>query len=223
MSLEVRAEIGHLAARVVVVEAEAVQAAVLVIGGRRGWAEPCLVVEAFRHGHRLPTGAGAHLVVITDEGRDLLDLADAAVADQLAGEAGDRIGPLVAARLQHPVVPANGLHHLLTLGDGKRQRLLTVDVLAGLGRGDGHQGVPVVGHRDDHGVDVGAGQQIAEVDQRVATLIAGRLLLPGVAILDQLPGRLAPAELLLVIVAVAAAVDVADGHHLRLGPAEELA
>ena len=47
-----------------------------------------------------------------------------------------------------------------------RDRLLQVDVLAGLARPHRHERVPVVRRRDGHRVDVVAGQQFAVVDDR---------------------------------------------------------
>ncbi len=53
--------------------------------------------------------------------------------------------------------------HPLALAQHVRQGLLDVDVLAGGAGEDGHQRVPVVGRRDDHGVDVRAIEHAAEV------------------------------------------------------------
>ena len=47
--------------------------------------------------------------------------------------------------------------------DGHGQRLLHVGVLLRPGGGDGHRHVPMVGRGDHHGVDVLAGQQLAEI------------------------------------------------------------
>ncbi len=55
------------------------------------------------------------------------------------------------------------LDHGATLGDGDRQRLLDIHILAGLAGGDGLDGVPVVGRGDDERVDVRTVEQHAEV------------------------------------------------------------
>ena len=53
-------------------------------------------------------------------------------------------------------MPARRIEHPLAFAEGMRQGLLDVDILAGGARHDGHQRVPVVGRRDDDGVDVGS-------------------------------------------------------------------
>ena len=60
-------------------------------------------------------------------------------------------------------VPFDGLHHALALADGARHRLLAPDVLARLGRFDGHQPVPVGRGGDVYDVYVGGGDQVAVV------------------------------------------------------------
>ena len=92
-------------------------------------------------------------------------LADPAVADQLGGQAelAAHLGALLAAGLEDLAGRADGLDQGLGLGDGQRQRLLAVDVLAALQRLDGHQGVPVVGSGDGDGVDVLVFEQFAVV------------------------------------------------------------
>ncbi len=60
-------------------------------------------------------------------------------------------------------MPARGVEHPLALAEDMRQGLLDVDVLAGGARHDGHQRVPVVGRRDDDGVDVRPVEHPAEV------------------------------------------------------------
>src|SRR5205823_4380221 len=100
-----------------------------------------------------------------DADADRLHLADAAVADELAGpaEAAAELAPLLAAGLEDDLVLADRVHDLPPLGDGHGQRLLAIDVLAGPGRQDAGDGVPVVRRGDDDGVDVRAGEQVAEV------------------------------------------------------------
>ena len=57
----------------------------------------------------------------------------------------------------------HGVAEGTALGDRQRGRLLQVDVLAGLDRGDRDERVPVVGRADDDGVDVAVGEQLAVV------------------------------------------------------------
>ena len=91
------------------------------------------------------------------------DLADVPVPDQLAGPLVVRPRALLRADLHDALVPSGHVDHPPPLADEQRQRLLDVDVLA---RGAGqhrHQGVPVVGRRDDDRVHVAVVEQLAEV------------------------------------------------------------
>ena len=90
------------------------------------------------------------------------------------------------------------LDHGLALGDGQRQRLLAVDVLALAHGVDGDQGVPVVGRGDDDGVDVLAVEQLAEV--LVGFDFTYRFLEAVAGLLDLVHGPVA-----------VAAIHVADG------------
>ena len=89
----------------------------------------------------------------------------------------------MAAGLEDPVVLPRGLDHGLPLGDGQRQGLLAIDVAARLHRGDRGQGVPVVDRADGDGVEVVAGEQLAEV------AVGGAVAL--LSVLDDLRPRLA--------------------------------
>jgi len=105
---------------------------------------------------------------------DALDASDAAVADKFARLAELSAGPLLAARLEDRRVPPDRLGHEVGPADGQRQRLLAVDVLAATGRLDGAQGVPVVGHGDEHRLDVVPGEHLAVVHVALAVAAAVR-------------------------------------------------
>ena len=60
---------------------------------------------------------------------DLLELADASVAHQFAGQAEPPVAALLGAGLEHDLVVAHGLDQPLAFVDGQRQRFLAVDVL----------------------------------------------------------------------------------------------
>jgi hypothetical protein len=60
------------------------------------------------------------------------------------------------------------------LGDGQRNRLFAIDVLACLCGFDGNNGVPVVGRRNQHSVDVIADENFAEVIVRGTVSVAIR-------------------------------------------------
>ncbi len=95
-----------------------------------------------------------------------LQVADPAVADQLAGAAEAMVRPLLAAGLEDDVMLAHRVAHGAALGDRQRQRLLAVDVLAGLARLDHRDRVPVVRRADLDGVDVFPAQDFAISRQR---------------------------------------------------------
>ena len=77
------------------------------------------------------------------------------------------------ADLDHAVVLARRLAHLVALVDGLRQRLLDIDVLARLAGQDGGAGVPVVGSGDDHAVDVLVLEHPAKVFNERQLLLLG--------------------------------------------------
>ena len=61
------------------------------------------------------------------------------------------------------MVALDGLHDALALADGAGHRFLAPDVLAGLRGLDGHDAVPVRGRGDMDDVDIGVGDQAAEI------------------------------------------------------------
>ncbi len=82
-----------------------------------------------------------------------------------------RVMPVtLVAELHDPLVLSGGLDHLAALPEIVAQRLLDVDVLAGLAGPDRHQRVPVIGRGGGHGVDVLVLQQLADVDVAVDSL-----------------------------------------------------
>src|SRR5262249_16718879 len=93
-------------------------------------------------------------------------------ADQLArqAETAVELRALLAAGLKDLIRRPGDAHQGSTLIDGKRQRLLAVDVLAGAHGGQGGERGPVVRRADGDGVDIAPGQQFAEV----LVLLAGR-------------------------------------------------
>jgi hypothetical protein len=62
----------------------------------------------------------------------LLELADAPVADEFAGEPEAVVAALLAPGLEHGLVLAHGLHQPLALIDRQRERLLAIDILSRL-------------------------------------------------------------------------------------------
>ena len=119
---------------------------------------------------------------------DRLKLAKFAAVGQLAGEgevgeiAALRAGLEDAARAPHCVAKGQ------TLGDRLRAGFFAIDILAGPGRKTGRRRVPVWTRGDQHGIDVAAAQEFAEVPIRGAVLAA-------VALVDHLLDGLAPGGL----------------------------
>ena len=74
-----------------------------------------------------------------------------------------RAGTLLRPDLHDPPMSTRRVDHPLALAQDVGQGLLDVDVLAGGARHDRHQRVPVVGRRDDYGVDVASVEHPAEV------------------------------------------------------------
>ena len=97
-----------------------------------------------------------------------VDLADAAVLDELDGLDHGRAAAVHGTDLHQLAVPLGGLHHLSPLPHGVGGGLLDIHVLAGLQAPDGGQRVPVVGRGDDDRVDVLVVEDAAQV-----TLVAG--------------------------------------------------
>ena len=93
----------------------------------------------------------------------LLDLAQPAVADELAARLVDGHRPLLAADLEDAVVLAGRLDHQPAFADREAQRLFGVDVLAGLAGVDADQRPPVLGRGGDDRVDVLAVEELAIV------------------------------------------------------------
>ena len=104
---------------------------------------------------------GARLAI----GIDLLELADAAVADQFAGQAelAAVFGALLHARLVDAAVALAGLDQGAPLAHGDGDGLLAIHILAGPHGHRGHRGRPVIGQRHQHGVDVRPGEDLAKI------------------------------------------------------------
>ena len=138
---------------------------------KRRRAEPQVPIQVRRNRGRFFQGKGR-------PGRQLdvdrLQLADRAVADQFRHAVVVDHRAVLDAHLEHRLVASDRLDERASLGDGQR-RLLAEHVLARL---QGHQRdrhVPVVGRGDDHGVDVLAGDEVAEIGDLLAA--RGRVLL----------------------------------------------
>jgi len=130
-----------------------------VVDHRRA-AQPHVVVQVGRDGHFGFLRPGG---IFRQPDEDLLDLADAAVAHQLAGQAELRFGALLAAKLQDAARAADRVGHQPALGNRQRGRLLQIDVLAGEGGFDGRLRVPVIGVEMQTASMEFVGDNIAEI------------------------------------------------------------
>ena len=102
------------------------------------------------------------------------DFAQSSLADELGGFLANWNRASMNAYLANPAAAADRLDHRASLGDAERQRFLDIDIFARLARLDRLEGVPVVRHRDDHGVQVFQLEQppvIAELPGRGADLL----------------------------------------------------
>ena len=109
----------------------------------------------------MPIPSASLMAVIP--GADEGDFAELAAAHQFHRFLKMRGRPLHGPGLHHAIVFARGFHHLRSLFDGGRNRLLDVHVLAGFARFDGHVGVPVIGRGDAHCVNRFVGQNLTEI------------------------------------------------------------
>ena len=165
MSISCAPEVGHLAARVVPEPAEMVE--------RRGsgctgaWARGRATCRSRDRGGGAESGGRAearHDVAVRAACATLMHLADVAAADQLRSLLDSACPerccvPTCTTRLYRRAA----VDHPAAFADEERQRLLDVHVLARRAGHHGHERVPVVGRRDDHGVNVFVVEQLAEV------------------------------------------------------------
>ena len=131
------------------VEPQRVHAFFRVVNQGRG-AEPPVVVQVRRHRHfRFHIPGGIH----RQPDQDLLNLANAAIANQLAGIAKAIFRSLLASLLENAARPLHGIRHLAAFLDGQRSGLLEIDVFTGQRRFHSGLRVPVIGRADAHRID----------------------------------------------------------------------
>ena len=147
-----------------------------------------------------------------EQGEGGLDLAEAAGADELDDAADGGDGAVLGAGLEDAGVAADGRDELAAFVERDGDGFFAVDVFAGLGGVDGHEGVPVVGGDDDDGVDIGAGEDFAVVVVGGAGGVGAGGAAGGDDGIDGGFGGIA-----------ADAIDIADGEELDGGVAGEAA
>ena len=199
----VHAHVADDAVAVLHVGAPAPRVDQLVVGPHRRRPGPQLVIEVGRRGRVGRVLRRPHRVVAID--LDQPDLAELAFADDAIAR-GDQVRRAAAlhADLDDALVLARRRQHRLALADVDADRLLDVDVAAGLGRRDHRQRVPVIGRGDQRDVDV------LLIEQLLIVLEGARALLRGLA-LDAHVGALVEQ----VRVGVAERDDLDVGRHLQ--------
>ena len=148
------AEIGDPAARVVVEVPVCPQKTHLIERHPRGGTEIEVPVQSGRRvGIRLLAWSGRHQVGVVPDA-DEMDVPKCPALDDLGSLLQVRSGAVLRTRQKHRLGACRGSHHGLAFKDVVPQRLLDIDVLAGLERCDGGKRVPVVGRRDVNCIDV---------------------------------------------------------------------
>ena len=99
------------------------------------------------------------------------------------------------------------------LADVERQRLLAIDVLAGFHGGDRDQRMPMIGHDNRDGVDIGPADEVAEIDVGVAAFGPALASLFGVMLVDPSLGSLPPEDLVRPIVAAPGPIHITHREH----------
>ena len=158
----VRAQVGHLAARVVPEPAEIVERAVAVVGALGRGPQPQVVIDVGGRSGIRRVAEPRHDVARRG-GADTMDLADVPGGQQFHHFLEVRAAAPLRAHLHHALVAPRGGGHPAALLDEQRHGLFDVDVLARGAGHDGLQGVPVIRRGDDDGVDAHVVQHLPEV------------------------------------------------------------
>ena len=130
-------------------------------------------------------------------------------------------GALLATGLEHDPCLLYGIAHGPSFLDGKRERFLSVNVLAGAGGGDNRDGVPVIRRGNHDRIDIVASQQLAKIFIPLTGRVFSGAYLLAVGKIHQLLCGF-PARVATVPVPVARPVHVADARNLYLFFLEEL-
>ena len=191
----VRAPVGNLARAVIRHPPPSSKCLAWVVVARLGGALPHLPVETFGNGHgfedfRLEIRRQPYLYAS--------DAPEIAVADNLRRAHEVRKRPLPRARLPYAAGVQHGVAQNFALAYGAREGLFAEHVLAGVDARYSHYGVPVVGKRRHHDVDVGVGEHVAEirvhgnvhseelarVAQAFGVLVVVPIVLPALGVVD---------------------------------------
>ena len=169
---DVAAEIGENAAAVIPEIPPVEREPVGIERASGGGAEPEVIIAARRaESHRRASQAAA---VGGHPDPRLADLAQHARADDLDDPVVVFAGVDQVPHLGDAFIFFGRPHHGPAFLDAVCQRLLAVDVLAGLAGENGRNPMPVIGSRDDHGVDVLAVEHAAKIASTSAGSATGR-------------------------------------------------
>src|ERR1035438_3602886 len=133
---------------------------VLGVGHLRRAAQPCLVVQVGRDRHLFRVAAGR---VHGQTDLDGMQLAEASIADQLAGDAELGSGALLAANLEGALLSTDDVAYRAAFGEGHGERFLDVDVFTGQRGGNDWFAMPMVGGADSDSIHMTVLEQFAVV------------------------------------------------------------
>ena len=128
-------------------------------------AKPQVVIESIGDGHGIGL-MGGFAIIRDSTGQPAahrLQFSDSSVTHEFADAAEIPIGPLLASGLPDDSIALDRVGHRPPVGHGERKRLLTVDILPGVGRRDGDDGVPVIWCADIDCVDIVAPDDVSEI------------------------------------------------------------
>jgi len=145
--IEVSAQIGKLASRVVKYPAKTTMTSLRRVGFIRSGSEPHIVVKALGHGHCRLGRTGRAVMIV---GMESMHLADHAAPSGIDREPETADTPALGAALIDRAVSFHNFRDRPAFGNRKRNGFFAVYILARLGRSDGNQGVPMVGCCDQH-------------------------------------------------------------------------
>ena len=189
-----RAPVGDVAAGVVVVVAKPAEKATWLVSYVRRGAEVEVPVEVGRLAARCFAAVAARMPIDVVPNSHKVHAADFAGLHHLLRRAIVRRRSMLRAVLHDAIVAAGRVDDRPPFGDGMRQRLFDVDVLAGGAGEHGRRGMPMVRRGDQYGVDVVAIERAAKIAIRRALAArpiarATRVAVVHVASSDELHAR----------------------------------
>jgi len=157
--------VGQLAAAIIQHPAPVLVHTGFAIGAVGSRAEPEIVIKfPGRCFERISAeGTGEIMMPCRQTHFSGLHLANAAVSHQFAGETKMVLRTLPAAGLPDTTVAAQNVHHSSTLAETVGKRFFTVAILAGFGRRNNGNSVPVIRQTQRDRIDILARQQLTKI------------------------------------------------------------